>query len=138
MAQTLPGQKLYSESCQACHQENGLGLAGAFPPLGEHITQFLEVEGGRDYLIKALLYGLEGEVEIEGMTYNGKMPAWSALSDESLAAILNYVLRAWDNETLLAEDFEDISIEEIAAARESDLSSVEALALRPQLEVEEP
>lgn len=53
----VDGAKLYQQ-CAGCHQANGQGIPGAFPPLAGHVAEILAKEGGRDYLILVLLYGL--------------------------------------------------------------------------------
>ena len=86
------GQRLYEQNCMACHQDNGQGIKGAFPPLA-----------GSDYLladakksIGALVNGLSGEIVVNGVKYNGVMPAVS-LSDEQVANVMTYVLNTWNN-----------------------------------------
>lgn len=88
----LFGQRVFERNCMACHQENGKGLPGAFPPLA-----------GSDYLlsdpkhaIEVLLAGLSGEITVNGVGYNGVMPAVN-LDDQSVANVLTYVLNSWNN-----------------------------------------
>ena len=88
----LFGQRVYEQNCQACHQADGSGIKGAFPPLA-----------GADYLladpkrsIDVLLKGLSGKINVNGAEYNGVMPAVS-LSDEKVANVLTYVLNTWNN-----------------------------------------
>ena len=54
------GESTYSANCVACHQPNGEGIAGAFPPLAGHIPELYNAEGGREYIINTVLYGLQG------------------------------------------------------------------------------
>ncbi len=128
------GLETFNTTCVACHQSTGQGIPGAFPPLVEHAANLYNVEGGRDYLISAVLYGLQGPVEIAGTTYNSVMAPWSSLSDEQVAAVLNYVVTSWGNRELLTE-FTPISPDEVAALRGQGLSGAQALELRPSLEV---
>ena len=86
------GQRLYEQNCMACHQENGSGIKGAFPPLA-----------GSDYLLSdpkrsigALINGLSGELVVNGETYNGVMPAVK-LTDEQVANVMTYILNSWNN-----------------------------------------
>ena len=88
----LFGERIYERNCMACHQQNGKGLPGAFPPLA-----------GSDYLlsdpkrsIDVLLDGLSGEITVNGVGYNGVMPA-VRLDDQSVANVLTYILNAWNN-----------------------------------------
>ena len=85
------GSRIYAANCAACHQAGGTGVAGAFPPLAGHIPDLLKPADGRSYVGKVLLFGLEGKISVSGGSYAGTMPAWEALSDADIAAVLNYV-----------------------------------------------
>ncbi len=122
------GASVYAANCASCHQADGQGLAGAFPPVAGHSAD-LVVEQGRDYLPLLLLYGLQGSIQVDGQTYDGVMPAWSQLSDEELAAVTNHILTAWD-EDVLPDDFEPYAPEEFAEARGQDLSAADVLQRR--------
>ncbi|MDZ7784379.1 MAG: cytochrome D1 domain-containing protein [Halioglobus sp.] len=89
-----PSQALYQANCGACHQANGKGLAGAFPPLAgnERVT------GDPERIIGIVLNGLTGELEVDGVTYNGAMPPMQHLTDQEVAQTVNHVLTAWGNE----------------------------------------
>lgn len=126
------GETTYSGNCIACHQATGQGIPAAFPPLAGHMPDLYNAEGGREYIISVVLYGLQGEIEVNGSTYNGIMTPWSQLSDEQIAATLNHELTSWDNEASL-EDFTAIMPDEVAALRDQGLSSAEVLELRPEL-----
>ena len=117
----VDGAGVYQTNCAACHQANGQGVPGAFPPLAGHAGELLTSQG-RDYLPTVLLYGLQGPIDVQGTTYNGVMPAWSQLSDEQLAAVVNFVLTEWNAEQLPAE-FEPYTPAEFAAVRGQDLSA---------------
>lgn len=87
------GAVVYADFCITCHQGNGQGVQGAFPPLAQ--SDFLlnkRVEDG----IKAIKYGLKGEIVVNGVTYNGNM-ASQGLSDEEVADVMNYILNSWGN-----------------------------------------
>jgi mono/diheme cytochrome c family protein len=94
-AQQAPdGAKIYAATCQACHQANGLGLPNQFPPLvgSEWVT------GSEDRLLRIILHGMTGEVEVEGEMFNGLMPTWGpSFKDEELAAVATYVRQSWGN-----------------------------------------
>ncbi|WP_191621246.1 copper-containing nitrite reductase [Marinihelvus fidelis] len=89
----LFGQRVYERNCMACHQSQGQGLPGAFPPLAE--SDYLLDD--TDRAIDVLLDGLAGEITVNGVTYNGVMPA-TRLTDEEVANVLTYVLNSWGNE----------------------------------------
>ena len=126
------GESVYQSNCVACHQANGQGIPGAFPPLANgHVPNLLAVEGGRPYLINVLLYGLTGEITVDGNVYNGVMPAWNQLSDEQISGVLNYISTAWENEP--PEGFEEFTPEDIAAQRGQDLSPSQVHEMRQEL-----
>ena len=86
------GKRVYN-NCMACHQRDGLGVAGNYPPLAGS-----EWVGGSPGVLAALiLHGLEGAVEVGGQTYNQVMPKWSHLTDEQAAAVLTFIRGSWDN-----------------------------------------
>ncbi len=86
------GQFLFND-CVACHGENGKGLAGLGPPLAGSAR----VQGPVTRLGRILLHGFEGEIQREGVLYNGVMPAAPRSNDADLAALMTYVRRAWGN-----------------------------------------
>ena len=87
------GQRLYEQNCMACHQADGQGIKGAFPPLAK--SDYLLADSKR--AIDTLINGLSGEIVVNGQTYNGVMPGVN-LSDEQVANVLSYVLNAWGND----------------------------------------
>lgn len=134
-ADTSTGAQVYSANCAACHQAQGQGLPGAFPALQDHAAVIASAEGGRDYLKRLLLYGLQGSIEVEGTGYNGVMPAWSQLSDVQLAGVLNYVLTSWGNEAQLPSGFEAYTPQAIAEVRGEGLSPRDVYELRQSLDI---
>ena len=88
------GGTVYKRNCQACHQANGQGLGAAFPPLAG--SQW--VNGSPERLSAIVLYGLSGEIEVQGKTCQGAMPSFKGkLSEEELAAVTSYVRNSWGN-----------------------------------------
>lgn len=86
------GKRVYN-NCMACHQADGRGVPGNYPPLDGS-----EWVAGEPALLAALLlHGLEGEVVVQGRTYNQVMPAWQHLSDDQIAAVLSFVRSSWSN-----------------------------------------
>lgn len=88
------GAALFDRECSSCHGAEGRGMMGVFPPLAgsEWVTE------ENDVLIRILLHGLEGPIEVGGRSYEGVMPAFGArLSDEEIAAILTHLRSSWGN-----------------------------------------
>ncbi|HEX7004402.1 MAG TPA: cytochrome c [Trueperaceae bacterium] len=126
------GAQIYG-SCSGCHQANGQGIPGAFPPLAGHAADLYATDP--EYLAQVVLFGLQGPITVDGAQYNGVMPTWGGqLSDAQIAAVLNYVLSSWTNADRV-EAVEPYSAEEIAAQRELDLSMQEVHARRMELDL---
>jgi cytochrome c oxidase cbb3-type subunit 2 len=113
------GKEIYMKAapgggmCFTCHQANGEGLAGQFPPLAGSDW----VLGDKDRLIKISMYGLMGEIEVNGVKYNNVMappgiPPGS-LTDEQIANVLTYIRNDWGNSASA------VSPEEVATVRAS-------------------
>ena len=104
------GEKLFLLNCAACHQATGLGMPGAFPPLAKSAW----VAGSEERIIKAILAGFAGEIEVNGVKYNGNMPNIGAgLKDAQVANIATYVRQAWGN---TAEPIMDTKVAEVRKA----------------------
>ncbi|MFU8805615.1 MAG: c-type cytochrome [Bradymonadaceae bacterium] len=101
------GQQVYGQ-CAACHQLSGEGLPGTFPPLIGTET----VLGPPEPLIRIVLAGLAGPIEVLGVRYDGVMPGWRQLGDTEIAAVLTYVRGSWGNQA------EPVSPEAVAEIRE--------------------
>jgi mono/diheme cytochrome c family protein len=125
------GERTYDTNCSGCHQRSGRGITGGFPPLAGHAPQVL-AQKGRAYLARLVLFGLAGAIEVEGTKYNGMMPSWSSLKDDEVAAVIDHVLTAWDNDRQLPKDFKPVVPAEIAAVRAESLTSEQVYAMREQ------
>jgi nitrite reductase (NO-forming) len=91
--QVNAGKALFTGTCSVCHQPNGSGLPGVFPPLAK--SDFLAADPQR--AVGILLRGLTGKVVVNGQEYNSVMPPMNQLNDDEVANILTYVLNAWGN-----------------------------------------
>lgn len=103
------GAALYGR-CAACHQANGMGLPGAFPPLGNSEW----VTGDPVVPIRVVLHGLQGEITVEGQTYNSMMLPYGGtgeMSDAEVAAVLTYVRSSFGNAASA------VTAEQVAAVR---------------------
>src|SRR5262249_40252684 len=89
------GAKIYSANCATCHQANGLGVGGQYPPLaGSDI-----VNGGARRHVMIVLKGLQGPVTVKGQLYGSAvMQPWDkTLNDKKVADVVTYERSAWDN-----------------------------------------
>ncbi len=101
------GKRIYSQNCAACHQPDGQGIAGAFPPLAK--SDFLNADAKR--AIKVVTGGLTGKVSVNGQAYDGVMPAWH-LTDDEIASVLTFVSNNWGNAGL------DFTADEVKAEKQ--------------------
>jgi nitrite reductase (NO-forming)/hydroxylamine reductase len=92
-AQVKAGETVYQTVCLACHQADGKGLPGAFPPLAG--SDYLL--GDKERAVGVVLRGLQGEVVVNGVKYNSVMPAMTQLSDQEIADVVTYALNTWGN-----------------------------------------
>ena len=86
------GKNIYMGTCFACHQGEGQGIPNAFPPLAN--SDFLNADVNR--AIDIVLYGLSGEITVNGQKYNSVMTS-QALSEDEIANVLTYVYNSWGN-----------------------------------------
>ena len=86
------GKRVFTQTCFACHQMNGEGMAGVFPPLAK--SDFLMAD--KDRSIRAVTKGLAGPIKVNGKDYNGVMPPVT-LNDEQISQVLTYVRNEWGN-----------------------------------------
>lgn len=111
------GQKAYQAQCAACHQAEGQGLAGVFPPLAN--SDYLAALKPNE-LVAQILNGLTGEITVNGVKYNTPMPPMPQVSDEDIAAIVNFVYAKWTNVKA------DVKPADVAAQRGGQTSSAPA------------
>ncbi|CAN5759480.1 cbb3-type cytochrome c oxidase subunit II [soil metagenome] len=89
----LNGAALYTANCQSCHQPNGEGLKGAFPPLK---ASKVVLNDNPEMMVNIIMNGYSGRIQ-EGY---GVMPAVGTnnnLSPEEVAAIMNHEKESWGN-----------------------------------------
>ena len=87
------GKALFAGTCSTCHQANGQGMEGVFPPLAK--SDYIAADPKR--VPTAILHGLVGAVKVNGKDYNSNMPPMSQLTDDEVANISTYVLNSWGN-----------------------------------------
>jgi nitrite reductase (NO-forming) len=88
------GANVYAANCLACHQADGKGIPGAFPPLAK--SDFLMADKERS--IHVVVEGLEGAITVNGVAYNSVMPKL-LLSDDDVANVVTYVRNSWGNQS---------------------------------------
>lgn len=108
----LAGRDAYMKACIECHQADGRGVPQTFPPLvgSEWVT------GERNTMLRIILGGLSGPVEVAGQKFNSVMPGHSHVSDDEIASIAGFVRFAFGD------------------MKEKPVTPAEVKALRPDVE----
>ena len=89
------GKATYGRICAACHQAEGQGMPGTFPPLAK--SDYLASAPG-EKVIDHVLHGLSGPLTVNGGSYNGAMPPMAFLTDDEIAGVVSFVRASWGNE----------------------------------------
>lgn len=117
------GEELY-QRCAPCHQMNGRGLAGVFPPLaGSEYATAANVS----VPIRVVTRGMQGPVRVKGAEYTGLMPAYGTgaeMTNEEVARVLTYVRRSWGNNAS-AVTAEDVAKERAAETTKAPVTAAE-------------
>src|SRR3954462_1950931 len=112
------GKKIFAANCQTCHQANGLGVAGQYPPLaGSEFTT-----GGSRRPAMIVLKGLQGPGKVKDVQYgNAVMEPWDkTLTDQKIADVIPYERNEWGNKASA------VTAEQIAALRKELASHAES------------
>lgn len=109
------GESLYTKmACVGCHQPNGEGKPGEFPPLAG--SKYVTIEDST-LTTKIVLAGLVGPVIVKGSEYNGNMVAYGpALKDHEIAGLVTFIRKNWGNEG------SEVTKDDVAAVR-ADIGS---------------
>ena len=86
------GSKVFNMACFACHQADGRGLPGVFPPLAG--SDFLKADPDR--AIAIVIHGLQGEIVVNGNKFNSIMTP-QPFNDQQIANVLTFVNNSWGN-----------------------------------------
>jgi mono/diheme cytochrome c family protein len=120
------GEQLFQQRCISCHQANGEGIPGTYPPLA-----------GSEYAaapspaaaIRIVLHGIQGPITVKGAQYNSLMPAYGVgvvMTDEEIANLLTYVRSSFGNNAS-AVTAADVAKEREATASHTGAMTAELL-----------
>jgi mono/diheme cytochrome c family protein len=90
----VQGQTLYEKHCSNCHQKNGQGLGRLYPPLASN--DFLQNNFEKSLCL--MKFGIQGEITVNGKSYNKTMPAIPSLTELEIAEIATYIGNSWGRE----------------------------------------
>ena len=106
---------------------NGQGSPGLNPPLAG--SEWVLAEGP-NRIIRIVLHGLQGPIEVKGQSFNAAMLAWrDILTDEDIANVLSFIRNEWGNKAPLVTPEQVKAIREETAARDSNWTPTELLAV---------
>ena len=116
------GAELYMTRCMSCHQMNGRGVPGVFPPLSNSEW----VTGDKGTLIRIVLNGMTGEMKVGDEVYSGAMPPWQTfLDDKQTADLLTYIRSSWENDTTAVTPAEVAAVRKAVADRKQPWTAEE-------------
>ena len=104
----LKGKIVYEKICQTCHMADGKGVEKTFPPLAG--SDFFAEDKLK--MVANIVFGLKGEVIVNGVKFNGEMPK-QIMSDQEVADVATYVLNSFGNKG------GEVSLEEVDAVKKS-------------------
>jgi len=85
-------RRLFDAHCASCHGADGKHTEGGPPPLEG--SRWLS--GPESRVIKIVLHGVRGDIEVDGKIYNLEMPGFGkVLSDGEVAAVVTFVRATW-------------------------------------------
>jgi len=126
------GKRQFQAACITCHQANGMGVPGAFPPLAGSEW----ANGSQERTIRIVLHGLGGEVKVGSTTFNGVMPSFGKVPnggfnwrDDQIAAVLTYIRQEWGNKAGPITPEQVTAIRTQEAARAKPWTAAELLAI---------
>jgi len=89
----IQGELLYTKHCSNCHQKTGTGLGLLFPPL--NVSDYMEKN--RPEVLCLMRHGKQGELTVNGKSFNKAMPPIPTLSDLEIAEIATYIYNTWSH-----------------------------------------
>ena len=110
------GRDIFIAHCVICHQADGKGVPGMYPPLADSIGAYAAVPAGRAYLVHVVSSGMTGAISVHSQVYNGVMQPWPTLKDQDVADVLNFALTTF-NAKFLARNFAPLTADEVKKYR---------------------
>jgi mono/diheme cytochrome c family protein len=127
------GGQIYRELCFACHGEDGFGAPRPGDTSGATLAPRLagspRVNGHRDYIIKAIMYGLTGP--IDDRTYNDVMIPMGSNPDDWVAAVASYVRTSFGNSSGVVTAADVKRVRDANASRKTPWTASELEASLP-------
>ena len=128
-ASEVSGSEVFDNTCIACHQADGTGKPGEFPPLAGNHDLFID----REFPAAVVINGIEGPLTVNGKPFDNVMPPFDFLSDAETAAVLAYVRSSWGNDSIRPANMTDLTESDVASVRAKASSAADVHALRESL-----
>jgi len=93
------GQALYEKNCSNCHQKNGKGLGLVYPPLAS--SDYFEKNFNASLCL--MKYGKQGDIIVNGKSFNKFMPGVPSLTELEIAEIATYIKNSWGSQNGIVE-----------------------------------
>lgn len=123
---SLRGELLFQNYCAACHQPDGSGMPGRIPPLAGSPW----VTGSSDRIIRIVLHGLRGPIDVNGTTFEVEMLGFgSIMDDDDVAQVLSHVRSRFGDMASL------VTAEHVARVRQQTQDRLEYWTAAELLEV---
>lgn len=109
------GEALYQQHCAVCHQPDGKGVPGLFPPLAGNPRVTAEAPQQVQEYLRRVIFGYHGGLVVDNQVYSGRMPPLGYtgnINESDLLTLINYQRSAWGN------DARPVTYEELATARQ--------------------
>jgi mono/diheme cytochrome c family protein len=126
------GSQLFASNCIVCHQPDGKGVQGIYPPLNETVGSYVKLKAGRAYLAHVPSFGLAGQIDSHGESFDSNMPPLTQLTDDEIAAVINYVLTKY-NQSILPGKFKPLTPGEVHGYRAKPMSETDVHGERAAL-----
>lgn len=124
------------QRCAACHMADGSGVPGVFPPLKNRIAPIANTAEGRHYLAMVVQAGLMGNIDVQGISYFGVMPAQGSIYDaKGIAEVLNYLVESLGKKPLPPtwQAFTPTEVAQTLASKAGESSAQQTAKMRREL-----
>jgi nitrite reductase (NO-forming) len=103
---TIAGKKVYESKCLVCHQQNGEGVPGIYPPLAN--ADYLLADKKR--ALHQIIHGVSDSITVNGVKYRGGIMPDIEMTNEQIKDVTNYILNSWGNHAgiITMEDIKEL------------------------------
>ena len=124
------GEKIFALRCASCHQANGLGIPGQYPPLDGSKW----ATSDPSLISYIILKGLKGEIVVKGEVYGTSAAVNMAavpITDREIANVTTYVRQAWGNNSTEISTDEVVQFRQDTSAKQEQWTGDELVEMFP-------